>query len=220
MVEEIGLDEWRLRRVHRAELGALRSQMLSAEVSGVQDEINRAFADTPGFLPQILEKSTIGIAYQWEAVVDALDELETRGTVSADTCDYLATVLGREADCPRMLKGWLLGEIPEGEEEDFKIDELPSTADDGKPGMREVAAHMLLETTLKTLNRQERELRKKERTELEIARQWRSIPFGSELDRIQRYENSIKRDMYRAMDRTPSFCSAGAAASRRRRLST
>ena len=54
--------------------------------------------------------------------------------------------------------------------------------------------------TLKNLDRQERKLRKQERTDLEIARQRLSIPHGHELERFQRYETTIKRDMYRAID--------------------
>jgi hypothetical protein len=53
---------------------------------------------------------------------------------------------------------------------------------------------------LKNLDRRERKLQKQERIDLEIARQRLSIPQGLELERIQRYETSIKRDMYRAMD--------------------
>ena len=39
-----------------------------------------------------------------------------------------------------------------------------------------------------------------ERTDFEIAGQRLSIPQGPELERIQRYETTIKRDMYRAID--------------------
>jgi hypothetical protein len=69
----------------------------------------------------------------------------------------------------------------------------------GEPDKKE-AAREHLELTLEDLDRQERKLHKQERTGLEIARQRLSIPKGRKLERIQRYETAIKRDMYRAID--------------------
>jgi len=57
-----------------------------------------------------------------------------------------------------------------------------------------------LKDTLRDLDRQERKLRKQEKTGLEIGRQRLSIPGDSALERIQRYETSIKREMYRDID--------------------
>ena len=99
LVEQIGLAEWRLRRVYRAELGEIRSQMASrvaSEASEVEDEIEQAFHHFPERLPEILGKSTAGIAYLRGAVLDALDELQSQGTVSEDACDYLELVFGTE----------------------------------------------------------------------------------------------------------------------------
>jgi len=199
LVDQIGLDEWRLHRVYRAQLGEIRRQMSSATESDVEDEIERTFEDSPGFLPQILGKSSAGIAYQLEGVEDALDELESEGTVSKDTCDYLERVFGRGTDSPApMLKLWFLGEMPEGDEEDFEPDDEPtSTVDEGD---KQAAARKLLDTTLKDLGRQERKLRKQERTDLEIVRQRLSIPRGPEVEDIQRYETSITRHLHRTID--------------------
>ncbi len=201
LVEQIGMDELRLRRVHRAELGAIRRQMSSATESDVDTVIDEAFESFPERLPQILRESTAGIAYQREGVKKALDELESEGTLSENTCDYLEEVFGRGMDSPApILKLWFLGEIPEGDEEDLETDGEPlGTADEGGPS-KEAAARKLLEAALKILDQQARKLRKKERTDLEIIRQRLSIPDGAELERLQRYETSIKRGMYRAMD--------------------
>jgi len=57
-----------------------------------------------------------------------------------------------------------------------------------------------LRATLSDLNRQERKLHKKEKTDLEIATQRLIIPADGALERIQRYETGIKRGMYRDID--------------------
>ena len=62
---------------------------------------------------------------------------------------------------------------------------------------QEEIARNYLGTMLKDLDRQERKLRKQERIALEIARQRLSIPQGLELERHQRYETAIKREMRR-----------------------
>ena len=57
-----------------------------------------------------------------------------------------------------------------------------------------------MEITLGNLERRERKLRKQERTALEIAQQQLSIPEGPELERLERYETAIKRDLHRTID--------------------
>jgi hypothetical protein len=201
LVDQIGLDEWRLRRINRAERGEIRRQMPRATESDVEAVIDEAFEVFPERLPEILGKNSAGIAYQREGVKKALDELENEGTVSKNACCHIEKIFGTGMDSPAtILKVWFLGEIPKGNEEDLETDGEPTpTADEVEPD-KQAAARMLLQTTLKNLDRQERLLLKQERTDLEIARQRLSIPNGPQLERIQRYETAIKRGMYRAMD--------------------
>ncbi|MGO9062751.1 MAG: hypothetical protein ACLQU2_36125 [Candidatus Binataceae bacterium] len=190
LVEQIGLAEWRLRRVHRAELGKIRSQM-------------SMFTRMSRFKGTGVEagKSPAWIGRLRGAIEKALAELENQGTVSKDSCDFLELFYGKEKDSPAaMLKVWFLGEKPKGNKDDLVSDGEPtSTADEGQPDKQDAACE-LLEMMLENLARHERELRKQERTDLEIARQSLSIPHGRGLECIQRYETTIKRDMYRAMD--------------------
>ena len=210
LVEQIGLAEWRLRRVHRAELGEIRKQMASPteSESETKAEIDQAFEFFPKHVPQVLGKSTAGIARLRGAVEDAREELESEGIVSEDTCLNLEYVFGKEPDSPgNMLRDWFQEEWPEGdEEEEEDSDDKPTpTADNSEPdknagARRKAAARRYLKETLKDLDRQERKLHKQERTDLEISRQRLSIPEGDELERLQRYETSIKRGMYRDID--------------------
>ena len=202
LIEQVGLAEWRLRRVHRAELGEIRTQTASrmaSKASEVENEIKQAFQRDPERLPHILAKSTTGIAYLREAVEDAFDELESEGTVSEVSIDELEQVFGEEADSPvTMLKIWFVEEMPEGNEEDLDSDVEPRRR--RTSAKKKAAARKHLEMTLKDLDRQERKLHKQERIDLEIVRQRLSIPRANELESIQRYETAIKRDMYRAID--------------------
>jgi hypothetical protein len=181
LVEQIGLAEWRLRRVRRAELGEIRRQMASSTASDVEDQIEEAKLDPKSLsvtLPKILGKSTAGIAYKRKEVQAALDELESDDIVSARTISSLEIMFGKETDSPaNMFRIW------------FKRD-----APDEKVAARiKETAREQLELTLK-------KLRKQERTDLEIAGQRMSIPQGPELERIQRYETAIKRNMYRDIE--------------------
>lgn len=57
MVEQIGLAEWRLRRVHRAELGEIRTQLASQMASEATEiEDNRARVSVPRASATNLEK--------------------------------------------------------------------------------------------------------------------------------------------------------------------
>ena len=201
LVEQIGLAEWRLRRVRRAELGEIRKQMASSMASHVEAEIERTFKHFPERLPKILRESTAGLSYLWRAVEDALDELESEGEVSEVSIEDLEALFGTETESPTTkLRIWFVEEMPEENEEASDRDGEPTpTADNGELD-KKAAARKHLEMTLNDLDRQGRKLHKQERTDLEIARQRLSIPEGSELERIQRYETAIKRDMYRDID--------------------
>ena len=217
LVEQIGLAEWRLRRVPRAELGEIRTQMamLTASESDTQAEIERAFEHPPERVPQILKRSTAGISYLREVVEAVLVELESEGEVSEETCQALDLVFGGNPDSlGTIFRDWFLEDRPDWYEEEENSDGEPTPrADKSEPDKKvtarkkldvpkllKIAARKLLKKRLNDLDRQERKLRKRERTDLEIAQQRLSIPMGPELEQIQRYETSIKREMYRAID--------------------
>jgi hypothetical protein len=200
VVEEIGLAVWRLRRAHLAELGEIRTQMPGSsarDVEDVEDEIRQAVQLFPEHLPRILRRSIAGINYQRNAIEDALSELENKGTVSESSIKNIEFHFGKKPDSPStMLRIWFLGEAPEGSEQVLNND---GDSTQGGPD-KKAAAREELEMTLGELNRQERKLLKQERTDFDIARQRLRIPESPELERIQRYETSIKRGMYRDID--------------------
>jgi hypothetical protein len=174
-------------------------------------------------VPELLAKNTAGIPYLRYVVQRALDELEREGTVSEKTCDLLGVHFSKMQYNPaEELRIWFVGEIPEGEEDDLDSDDEPAPAADLGEADKKAAARQYLETVFKDLDGREQKLRKQERTDLEIAQQQLSIPKGPELERIQRYETAIKRDMYRAIDQLERLQrrrkGAAAADSERERL--
>jgi hypothetical protein len=202
LVEQIALAEWRLRRVQRAELGEIRGQTarrMASEAREVEEKIELAFHHFPERLPQILGKSTAGIAYLQGAIEHALDELESQGTVSERTRNYLKLVFGTETDSPvTMLAASFLEETREKKNEG-------NLESDGKSRLRRTrakkrAVRKHLQVTLLNLERRERKLRKQETTALEIIQQKLSIAEGPELERHVRYETAIKRDLHRTID--------------------
>ena len=65
---------------------------------------------------------------------------------------------------------------------------------------KKAAAREHLDICWRDVDRLGRKIRQREKLAREIGLQRLSIPSGPELERFQRYETSIKRDMYRAMD--------------------
>ncbi len=201
LVEQLGLAEWKQRRVLRAELGEIRKQMarVASAVSEVKDEIKQAYRHSPERLPQVLGESSAGIPYLRGAVEYALIQLKSVGEVSQTHIKHLERVFGEESESlVMMLKDCFVVEIPEGNEEDLDSDGEPRRR--RKSAKRKAAAREYLEMTLKDLDRRERKLRKQEKIDLEIVRQRLSIPKARRLERIQRYETAIKRGMYRDID--------------------
>jgi len=214
MVGEIAMAEWRLRRVRRAELGELRKQMAMPTESESETEakIQQVFQHFPEGLEYVLVQSTIGIGYLRNPLEEALAELESEGEVSEVRIDEIEHVFGTETDSPgTKLRSWFVEEMPErkedeegNEEEDSDRHPTPA-ADNNEPdkkaaARKRAAARKLLKMTLNDLDRRSRKLRRQERPDLEIAWQRLSILQGSELERIQRYETAIKRDLYRAIE--------------------
>jgi hypothetical protein len=201
LVEQIGFAEWRLRRVRRAELGEIRKQTTKPTASDVEAEIESTARLFPGRLPQILRRSTTGIAYLREAVEYAIIELGSTGIVSEKTCLRLEGLFGKGPNSPAsFLKLWFFGEMPEWLKDRSTSNGVsPPTAFEGEAD-KKAAAREDLETTLYDLDREGRKLQRRERINLEIARQQLSIPNGPQLERIQRYETAIKREMRRDID--------------------
>jgi len=208
MVEEIAMAEWRLRRVRRAELGEIRKQMPTPTLSKSEAEANilQTLYDSPESVPQILGRSSAGIPHLRQAVEVALAEVKSEGIISKETCEYLDSVFGENPNSPVATVTAIFRNWKERNAEEENSDGEPTPRADKSElyakavALTKIVARKLLKQALKHLDRQERKLHKKERTELEIDRQRLSIPEGLELERFQRYETAIKRDMYRAID--------------------
>ncbi|MGO9060441.1 MAG: hypothetical protein ACLQU2_24115 [Candidatus Binataceae bacterium] len=195
LVNEIAIAQWRLRRAHRAELGEIRNGIMDATARDPADEIADKNPFTP--LPEVLKKSAKGIGHLKFAVEIAMGELESKGTVSRETCDTLDKVFGEEADNPaRMLRVWFLDEMSDSLRKAIENNPLP----EGFKPDKKAAARQHLELCWNDLEGLRRKVRQREKLAREIGLQRLSIPNGPGLERIQRYETSIKRDMYRAMD--------------------
>ena len=216
LVEQIGVDGWRLRRVHRAELGAVRTQLATAmKSSSAEAQIEEAVESLDGSLPDILQQSTLGVSYLRSAVEQALNELESEGAISEASIGYIESFFGMESDTATILWNFYREEQPEENEEtegnegnegneqnEQNEEDSESDGESFVPWTRanKKAARKHLETTLDDLDRLERRLRKQEKVELEIAQQRLSIPNGPELETIQRYETAIMRNLHRNID--------------------
>ncbi len=195
LVTEIAIAQWRIRRAHRAELGEIRKGIVAATARDPAEEIADENPFTP--LPEVLKKSTKGIGHLKFAVELAMSELESKGTVSKETCDTLDEVFGAKADNPApMLRVWFLDEMPDSLRKSIEDTPLP----EGIKPDKKAAAREHLEICWKDLERLRRKVRQREKLAREIKLQRLSIPNGPELERLQRYETAIKRDLHRTID--------------------
>lgn len=195
LVTEVAIAQWRLRRAHRAELGEIRKRILDATASDPAEVITDPSGSIP--LPQLLKMSAKGIGHLKSEVEQAMGELESEGTVSRETCDTLDRVFGNGKQEPAwMLRVWFLDEMPDSLRRLIEDTPLP----EGVKPDKKAAAREHLEMIWKDLERLRRKVRQREKLASEIKLQRLSVPGGPELERLQRYESGIKRDMYRAID--------------------
>ena len=195
---EIAIAEWRLRRVHRAELGETRNRIVEAAARDPKSEIDLARKFTPGVLPGILRKRTTGIVHLESAVEGAIAELIDKGTISRETCDYLDQLFGDGTDNPTLwLKMWFFDEMPDSLR---KLEKESAPLPEGAKPDKKAAALENLELCLRNLERQKRKVRKQEKVRGEIELQRLCIPNDAQLGHLQRYETAIKRDRYRSID--------------------
>jgi hypothetical protein len=177
LVEEIALDQWRLRRARRAEFGKIRR--------GMVDAIERN---------EPLTWSSADLGDQTSAVETAISELDVTGTVSKETCDMLDQAFGRAGSPAALLRALFHNPMTESLQKMIKRSPLP---DGAKPDKRGVARQHL-KLCWDDLERTRRESRRKAKALRDIDLQRVSIPKGHEL--IQRYATNIKRDRHRAID--------------------
>ena len=195
LVTEIAIAQWRLGRAHRAELGEIRKGILDATARDPTEEM--AFNNPLTPLPKVLKMSAKGIRHLQFVVEEAMTELESKGTISRETCDALDKVFGEKADNPALwLRLWFLGEGPDWLPKPIEDIPLPEGIEPDK----KASAREQLEMCCKELERLRRKVSQREKLAGQIELQRLSIPHGSELETIQRYETSIQRGMYRAID--------------------
>ncbi len=196
LVDQIALAEWRLRRVHRAELGETRAGILDATASDSSEPIA---GKNPFVPPEVLKRSANGIGRLKSAVENAMFEFESKRTISRETCDTLDKLFGDTGDNPALwLRVWFLDEMPDWLRENTPPPDALKR-DQMKPDRIEcVREH--LETCRKNLERLRRKVRQREKLAGEIELQRLSVPNGPKLETIQHYETAIKREMRRDID--------------------
>jgi hypothetical protein len=201
LVSQLAIDEWRLRRVQRAELGEIRRRNVeSAEMNRVKGELRDAIALSSSELPSVLKQSVNGIDQLIHAVAAAMIELESEGTVSQKTCDNLDRLFGTGLDNPALLiRAWLHNQMPDWLRERMGKDSQGPLPAGGK-AEKKAASREELELNLRNLERLKQQVRKKEMSAREIESQRLSIPSSPQLERILRYETAIKRDMFKIIE--------------------
>jgi len=194
LVERVAVSYWRLRRALRCETGETRKRLDS--VIGDQErnrdtnfykDVYFCALDPSGAK---LKASSKGVSYLIKSVKLARSEVETKGQISEVLMKLLSTAFGDQlSGVARQIS--VLNE------------DIKKAKTGGSPSDLEVAKRKFMElsdNTVKDLERLIPILVRNEHLFLQARIRSLSLPPPQVLDRIIRYETTIERQLYRALD--------------------
>lgn len=200
LVERIAVCYWRLRRAVMAETGVLRRQLdchVNNQVSLLIDDFSERkrfpFTDAERMA---LRRSTMGVAYLKALLEDAKSEAATIGKLSNETMTRILTYWGNDSDSHGMFI-YLHNDLidnPELADSDFTTGK--------KPAKTTLTANLIkvLDGEIERLNTCQKFNEELESSATEATFLANHIPPDGELDRLHRYETTIERQLYRAIN--------------------
>lgn len=199
LVEELAICYWRLRRACRVETAEVTAQLDEVESPDRPDDWSIAFAERcdPDGASGLLKKNVAGVKELEKILGYAIDEITRMGLLCERTCQLIERYFGTGPCTPALLcNAAFLNKVSE------EIKALPAMAEflGMKSDERTAVVLPLLQDELKALKRLEKEVEAKETRQLDLRRASLNLPVEGSADKILRYETSIKRHLYRAMD--------------------
>lgn len=202
LVERIAVCYWRLRRVIQCETGEIRKRLDSASVNYVirsanQARLERQFA-LPGAKYVELQKSGVGLQRLLIELQDIRGEIESEGKLSDLSQEKLMDLYGSEED--GLAHTVLLYEFMANEGEQAADD--PDTEGEEKPNPDNCRNAMLkvIDMELARVQKMKKAMDGRDEFELDSENLALRLPPKDIVDKILRYETTLERQLYRAID--------------------
>jgi len=200
LVEEIANCWWRLRRLYRTESEVIASRADGERASARRQWERDLIASTFPLGDLEFTRREAGIRELQKILQDAINELRRDGEVYETTCESLAESFGERSEVAYLCRAWFVDSSEDTEElNDKGVAAAPEQPAELQPN-KQVAALELLRYELKRLKRFEKDLNEKEKLIFESTKSTPNAPDEDSLNRILRYETSLKRHLYKAMD--------------------
>ena len=202
LVERIAVCYWRLRRVLKCETGEIRRQLDSAVwrwTFSAADQFREAkeFSGL-GFGREKLNQSTMGVAHLQVVLENVKTGIETEGRLTQHDTKHLTLAYGRDdgslTHSLMVLDHMITSQSPKDgsvSEEDYDLPE---------PDHLKAAMIRFVDKEIDRLKGMEQELAKIEDMDLEAQMLADQLPPKHVVDKILRYETTIERQLYRAID--------------------
>ena len=207
LVEKIAVCYWRLRRVLRCEVGEIRKHLDSAWLEQTFRRLNQLKHDKQFAVldesPQRFEKSTLGIHHLIGVLDDVRGLVDEMGYVPEEAMKKLFQNFGSEEN---QLPYWCLIFTKMATDGPDKAKEDPEHYGDTPPP--EACKGMILkliDEEKEKLEGLKEFIKQKEELETEATLCSLAIPEKEIVDKILRYETTIERQLYRAMNQLERF---------------
>ncbi|MDX9857591.1 MAG: hypothetical protein RBT76_07370 [candidate division Zixibacteria bacterium] len=200
LVERIAVCYWRLRRAVMAETGVIRKQLdchatnqVSLLIDNFNDHKRFPFTDAERMT---LRRSTMGVTFLKSLLEDAKAEAAVMGKLSDDTMSRILAYWGSDSDSHGAFLFLMNSLVDDSEltDADFTTGKKPPKA--------KLTANLItgLDGEIERLNTCQEFNEELESSASESTFLANHIPPDGELDRLQRYETTIERQLYRAIN--------------------
>ena len=202
LVEKIAVCYWRLRRVLRCEVGEIRKQLDSFEFDNASNRTEKVknileWASSEGHEKSLL-RSSCGVEHLLQVIEGIRYDVEEHGELCPRAKEELETAFGLEDKtfgCVLRFYCWLLEGGPEKSPDEFEDYDDPPPPDECNRIILE-----MLDEKRDELHKALEAMKDREKLELQTSLARQSIPSADAADRILRYETSIERQLFRAVN--------------------
>lgn len=202
LVERIAVCYWRLRRALKCEIGEIRKQLDSAVWRWVFKAADQ-FRETKEFGAlgvgrEKLEQSTMGVKHLRVVLENVKTGIEVEGRLTQHDTKHLAAAFGFDdsslTHSLMVLDQMITSQSPGNKSESDEDWELPD------PDHLKGAMMRFVDMELDRLKGMEQELTKMEEMDIEAQMLADQLPPKQVVEKILRYETTIERQLYRAID--------------------
>jgi len=202
LVEKIAVSYWRLRRVLRCEVGEIRKELDSAVLRSAYELVDRFNRDKKYLAldehRQNMQRSSLGVQHLIGVLDEVREECEKAGRLTEGARDRLFGIFGTDDDALPTACLFFQYMAEKGPELATEDPEHYGTV--ASPGECHQGLLKMLDDESERLKYLKQCAEGKEQLETDAMAASLALPSKDAMDRILRYQTTIERELYRAMN--------------------